>query len=69
MFVKKHNGVIYSTGTRVYWINKLYQHTPGRLPNMFGRTIMCIYDLQPEQQEYYERKKRRQNKNNHNTTQ
>ena len=53
MYVKKtHNGTRYCTGTRVYQITKLYQHIPRRLPNTFGRTIICIYDIQPEQQEY-----------------
>ena len=53
MYVKKtHNGRTYCTGTRVYQITKLYQHIPRRLPNTFGRTIICIYDIQPEQQEY-----------------
>ena len=53
---KKHKGITYCTGTRVYQITKLYQHIPRRLPNMFGRTMMCIYDLQPEQQQYYKRR-------------
>ena len=61
---KTHNGITYCTGTRVYQINKLYQHIPRRLPNMFGRTIMCMYDLQPEQQEYYERKQKQRQQNN-----
>ena len=63
MYVKKkHDGKTYCTGTRVYQINKLYQHIPQRLLNTFGRTIVCIYDLQPEQQEYNQnRRQYRQN--------
>ena len=58
MYVKKsHNGRKYCTGTRVYQINKLYQHIPRRLPNTFGRTIICIYDLQPEQEQYNQQRK------------
>ena len=63
MYVKKkHNRKTYCTGTRVYQINKLYQHIPWRLPNTFGRTIVCMYDLEPEQQEYNQnRRQYRQN--------
>ena len=61
MYVKKvHNGKTYCTGTRVYQITKLYQHIPRCLPNMFGRTIICIYDLQPEQQKYNKNRRQRQ---------
>ena len=64
MYVKKsHNGKTYCTGTRVYQINKLYQHVPRRLPNTFGRTIICIYDLQPEQQQYNQQRRQRQPRN------
>ena len=64
MYVKKtHNGRTYCTGTRVYQISKLYQHIPRRLPNTFGRTIVCIYDLQPEQQEYNQNRRQRQPRN------
>ena len=64
MYVKKsHNGRTYCTGTRVYPIHKLYQHIPRRLPNTFGRTIVCIYDIQPEQQEYNQQRRQRQPRN------
>ena len=64
MYVQKiHNGKRHCTGTRVYQITKLYQHIPRRLPNMFDRTIMCIYDLQPEQQQYNERKRNQRQQN------
>ena len=64
MYVKKsHNGKTYCTGTRVYQINKLYQHVPRRLPNTFSRTIICIYDSQPEQQQYNQQRRQRQPRN------
>ena len=64
MYVQKiQNGKRYCTGTRVYQITKLYQHIPRRLPNMFGRTIICIYDLQPEQQQYNETKRNQRQQN------
>ena len=71
MYVKKnHNGKTYCTGTRVYQINKLYQHIPRRLPNTFGRTIVYIYDPQPEQLEYNQnRRQHRQNNNRKQTYQ
>ena len=50
LYIKKnHNGVEYCTGTRVYQVIGIYQRIPRYLPNMFGRTILCIYDTQPEQ--------------------
>ena len=61
---KTHNSKTYCTGTRVYQINKLYQHIPRRLPNMLGRTIICIYHIQPEEQEYYERERKQRQQNN-----
>ena len=65
MYVQKtHNGKTYCTGTRVYQINKQYQHIPRRLPNMLGRTIICIYHIQPEEQEYYERERKQRQQNN-----
>ena len=64
MYVQKiQNGKRYCTGTRVYQITKLYQHIPRRLPNMFGRTIICIYDLQTEQQQYNETKRNQRQQN------
>ena len=54
---KTHNGKRYCTGTRVYQITKLYQHIPQRLPKLFCRTIICIYDLQPEQTQYNQRRR------------
>ena len=70
MYVKKsHNGRQYCTGTRVYQINKLYQHIPRRLPNTFGRTIICIYDLQPEQEQYNQQRRQRQTRNRKPTQQ
>ena len=53
--MEKHNGVDFCTGMRVDQVTKLYQHIPRRLPNMFGRTIICIYDDQPEQKDYEQR--------------
>ena len=56
MYVTKtHNGKKYCTGTRVYQITKLFQHIPRRLPRLFGRTIVCIYDIQPERVQYEQR--------------
>lgn len=50
LYIKKnHDGVEYCTGTRIYEVTGIYQHIPRYLPNMFGRTILCIYDAQPEQ--------------------
>ena len=43
---KTYNGVSYCTGTRVYQVSKL-QHIPRKLCNMFGRTVICIYNDQP----------------------
>ena len=64
MYVKKtHNGRTYCTGTRIYQITKLYQHIPRRLPNTFGRTIVWIYDLQPEQLEYNQNRRQCQPRN------
>ena len=44
---KTYNGVFYCTGTRVYQVSKLHQHIPRKLYNMFGRTVICIYNDQP----------------------
>ena len=50
LYIKKnHDGVEYCTGTRIYEVTGIYQHIRRYLPNMFGRTILCIYDAQPEQ--------------------
>ena len=43
---KDYNGIPYYTGTRVYQVNRLYQHIPRQIKDMFGRTILCIYDNQ-----------------------
>ena len=40
---KDHGGIPYSTGTRVYQVNRLYQHLPRHINNMFGRSVLCIY--------------------------
>ena len=57
MYVTKiHNGKKYCTGIRVYQFNKLFQHIPRRLPNLLGRTTVCIYDIQPEQVQYQQRR-------------
>lgn len=49
LYIKKsHNGIEYSTGIRVYQVTRLYQHIP-RQQGMFGKTIVCIYDAQPEE--------------------
>ena len=56
---KIRNGVEYCTGTRVYQVTRQYQHIPRLSQNMFGRTIVCIYDKQPEEKENQERKKKR----------
>ena len=42
-----HDGITYCTGTRVYQVTKLHQHIPRKLYNMFGKTIICIYNDQP----------------------
>ena len=44
---KVYDGITYCTGTRVYQVSKLHQHIPRKLYNMFGRTIICIYNNQP----------------------
>lgn len=54
---KSHDGIDYSTGTRVYQITRLYQHTP-RQQAMFGRIIVCIYDEQPEEKTRQANRKR-----------
>ena len=41
-----HDGITYCTGTRVYQVTKLHQHIPRKLYNMFGKTIICIYNDQ-----------------------
>ena len=42
-----HDGITYCTGTRVYQVTKLHQHIPRKLYNMFEKTIICIYNDQP----------------------
>ena len=44
---KDHHGIPYYTGTLVYQVSKLYQHLPRHINDMFGRTVLCIYDNQP----------------------
>ena len=39
------------TGTRVYQVHKLHQHIPRAPHNMFGRTLLCIYNDQPINQQ------------------
>ena len=39
-----------TTGTRVYQVNRLYQHLPRHINDMFGRTVLYIYDNQPTDQ-------------------
>ena len=39
------------TGTRVYQVKTLHQHIPLVLHTMFGRTLLCIYDDQPINQQ------------------
>ena len=52
LYIKKeYKGIYYMTGTRVYQVTKLHQHKPHILLNMFGRTIICIYDNQPINQQ------------------
>ena len=65
---KIYNSIEFCTGTRVYQVTRLYQHIPRRLPNMFGRSVVSIYDKQPEQKEYHQQnKKQRQNTYNKST--
>ena len=70
-YVKKsHNGIEYSTGICVYQVTRLYQHIPRPLKNMFGRTVCCIYDEQPEEKAKRakrEREELRKYKSHHNT--
>ena len=47
---KEHDGIPYYTDTRVYQVNRLYQHLPRHINEMFGRTVLCIYDNQPTDQ-------------------
>ena len=67
LYIKKsHDGIEYSTGIRVYQVSRIYQHIP-RHQNMFARTIVCIYDIQPEdiqrqQQRQEQRKQSRQHR-------
>ena len=69
---KDHHGIPYYTGTLVYQVSKLYQHLPRHINDMFGRTVLCIYDNQPTDwpgqrnntNRYY-----RQKKTNHYSTQ
>ena len=58
---KIRKGVEYCTGTRVYQVTRQYQHIPRLSQNMYGRTIVCIYDKQPEEKENQERKKKEKN--------
>ena len=39
------------TGTRVYQVKTLHHHIPLVLHNMFGKTLLCIYDDQPINQQ------------------
>ena len=54
---KIYNSIDFCTGARVYQVTRLYQLIPRRLPNMFGRSVVSIYDKQPEQKEYHQQKK------------
>ena len=45
---KVHDGISYCTGTRVYQVSKLHQHIPRKIYNMFGRTVIGIYNNQPK---------------------
>ena len=47
---KDHDGIPHYTGTRVYQVNRLYQHIPRHIKDMFGRSVLCIYDNQPTDQ-------------------
>ena len=64
---KIYNSIEFCTGTRVYQVTRLYQHIPRRLPNMFGRSVVSIYDKQPEQKEYQQQQKQQQNTYNKST--
>ena len=44
---KDHDGTPHYSGTRVYQVNRLYQHIPRHIKDMFGRSVLCIYDNQP----------------------
>ena len=46
---QQFQGIYCNTVTRVCQVQKLYQHIPRNIRNMFGRTIKCIYDKQEEQ--------------------
>lgn len=46
---QQFQGIYCNTVTRVYQVQKLYQHILRNIRNMFGRTIKCIYDKQDEQ--------------------
>ena len=43
---KNHERIPYYTGTRVYQVNRLYQHIPRHINDMFGQSVLCIYDNQ-----------------------
>ena len=47
---KDHDGIPYYTGTQVYQVNRLYQHLPRHINEMFGWTVLCIYENQPTDQ-------------------
>ena len=59
LYVKKtRNRIEYTTGIGVYQVTRLYEHIPRPLKNMFGRTVCCIYDEQPEEKEKQAKRKR-----------
>ena len=47
---KDHDEIPYYIGTRVHQVNRLYQHLPRHINEMFGQTVLCIYDNQPTNQ-------------------
>ena len=47
---RDHHGIPYYTSTRVYQVNRLYQHIPRHIKDMFARSVLCIYDNQPTDQ-------------------
>ena len=51
LHIKKNHGIYYMTGTRDYQVNTLHQHIPQIQHKMFRRTLLCIYDDQPINQQ------------------
>ena len=49
LHIKKNHGIYCMTGTRDY--RSLHQHIPQIQHKMFGRTLLCIYDDQPINQQ------------------